>query len=204
MAGLVATRLFAAAGAGGIALTAWALRRSGMEPRAGRLPHGRLHRAALRRLRRLAADRRDRARASACSRAAARSRSRSCRRSSRRSVLAGRPADRAAAGGRRAPPAALAPRAPGGCRAHWARAAAAPGAGSRAACAPRCDLVRAATPACSARSPGGASTSRVLWAMFHAFGDAAAVHRDLDGLLRRARSATCCRCPAASAASRAA
>jgi uncharacterized protein (TIRG00374 family) len=33
MAGLVATRLFAAAGAGGIALTAWALRRSGMESR---------------------------------------------------------------------------------------------------------------------------------------------------------------------------
>src|SRR5581483_3695181 len=32
MAGLAATRLFAAAGAGGIALTAWALRRSGMEP----------------------------------------------------------------------------------------------------------------------------------------------------------------------------
>ena len=33
MAGLVATRLFAAAGAGGVALTAWALRRSGMQPR---------------------------------------------------------------------------------------------------------------------------------------------------------------------------
>jgi uncharacterized membrane protein YbhN (UPF0104 family) len=33
MAGLVATRLFAAAGAGGIALTAWALRRAGMESR---------------------------------------------------------------------------------------------------------------------------------------------------------------------------
>jgi uncharacterized membrane protein YbhN (UPF0104 family) len=33
MAGLVATRLFAAAGAGGVAMTAWALRRSGMEPR---------------------------------------------------------------------------------------------------------------------------------------------------------------------------
>src|SRR3954447_8860138 len=33
MAVLAATRLFAAAGAGGIALTAWALRRSGMEPR---------------------------------------------------------------------------------------------------------------------------------------------------------------------------
>src|SRR5271154_421774 len=35
MAGLAATRLFAAAGAGGVALTAWALRRSGMEPRLG-------------------------------------------------------------------------------------------------------------------------------------------------------------------------
>src|SRR6202041_2140577 len=33
MAGLAATRLFAAAGAGGVALTAWALRRSGMELR---------------------------------------------------------------------------------------------------------------------------------------------------------------------------
>jgi putative heme transporter len=33
MAGVVATRLFAAGGAGGIALTAWALRRSGLEPR---------------------------------------------------------------------------------------------------------------------------------------------------------------------------
>jgi uncharacterized membrane protein YbhN (UPF0104 family) len=33
MAGLVATRLLATAGAGGVALTAWALRRSGMEPR---------------------------------------------------------------------------------------------------------------------------------------------------------------------------
>ncbi len=33
MAGLAATRLFAAAGAGGVALTAWAVRRSGMERR---------------------------------------------------------------------------------------------------------------------------------------------------------------------------
>jgi uncharacterized protein (TIRG00374 family) len=33
MAGLAATRLFATAGAGGVALTAWAVRRSGMEPR---------------------------------------------------------------------------------------------------------------------------------------------------------------------------
>ena len=38
MAGLAATRLFAAGGAGGVALTAWALRRSGM-PRA-RSPSG--------------------------------------------------------------------------------------------------------------------------------------------------------------------
>ncbi len=33
LAGVAATRLFASAGAGGIALTAWALRRSGLEPR---------------------------------------------------------------------------------------------------------------------------------------------------------------------------
>src|SRR3978361_1636796 len=33
MAGVAATRLFAAAGAGGVALTAWALRRSGVEAR---------------------------------------------------------------------------------------------------------------------------------------------------------------------------
>ena len=33
MAGLAATRLFASAGAGGVALTAWALRRSGLEPK---------------------------------------------------------------------------------------------------------------------------------------------------------------------------
>jgi putative heme transporter len=33
MAGVAATRLFAAAGSGGVALTAWALRRSGMERR---------------------------------------------------------------------------------------------------------------------------------------------------------------------------
>ena len=42
MAGLAATRLFASAGAGGIALTAWALRRSGMEPRMVACRHDRL------------------------------------------------------------------------------------------------------------------------------------------------------------------
>ena len=54
---LAATRLFAAAGAGGIALTAWALRAPGWSP-ARRLPDGRLHGAALRRLCGLAGDRR--------------------------------------------------------------------------------------------------------------------------------------------------
>ena len=47
---LAATRLFAAAGAGGVALTAWALRRSGMERRLVAVPDGRLHRPALRRV----------------------------------------------------------------------------------------------------------------------------------------------------------
>jgi hypothetical protein len=56
MAGLVATRLFAAAGAGGVALTAWALRRA-----AGGPPDGGVHRAAVLDLRGLAAARRDRA-----------------------------------------------------------------------------------------------------------------------------------------------
>ena len=50
MAGLAATRLFAAGGAGGIALTAWALRRAGMKRRAGRRPHDRVPRAEVRRL----------------------------------------------------------------------------------------------------------------------------------------------------------
>ena len=36
MAGLAASRLFAAGGAGGLVLTAWALRRSGMRKRDGR------------------------------------------------------------------------------------------------------------------------------------------------------------------------
>ena len=43
MAGLAATRLFAAAGAGGIALTAWALRRSGMPRRTVAVPADRVH-----------------------------------------------------------------------------------------------------------------------------------------------------------------
>ena len=48
MAGLAATRLFSAGGAGGIVLTYWALRKAGMERRQTALPDGRLPRPALR------------------------------------------------------------------------------------------------------------------------------------------------------------
>ncbi len=80
MAGLAATRLFASAGAGGVALTAWALRRSGMEPRDRRLPDDRLHGAALRRVHGGAGHRRPRP--LVLSRVRARSRSPSSPRSS--------------------------------------------------------------------------------------------------------------------------
>ncbi len=43
MAGVAATLLFSAGGAGGIALTYWALRKAGMAPPRRRPPHGRLH-----------------------------------------------------------------------------------------------------------------------------------------------------------------
>ena len=48
MAGLAATRLFAAGGAGGVAVTAWALRRSGMEGKGGGAADDRVPGAALR------------------------------------------------------------------------------------------------------------------------------------------------------------
>ena len=47
LAGLAATRLFSAGGAGGIALTYWALRRAGMGAREAGQPDGRVPRAAL-------------------------------------------------------------------------------------------------------------------------------------------------------------
>ena len=50
MAGLAATRLFSAGGAGGILLTYWALRKAGMEQPPVGLPDGRLPRRALLRL----------------------------------------------------------------------------------------------------------------------------------------------------------
>ena len=50
MAGLAATRLFSAGGAGGIVLTYWALRKAGMPRAPDGLPDGRLPGPALRRL----------------------------------------------------------------------------------------------------------------------------------------------------------
>ena len=121
-------------------------------------------------LRGLAADRRHRARHRPVPRAAARSRSRSCRRSSRRSLfaLAGAMALLPGDIERRLGRWAVGLRA---ALAHWvARARDRAGArGERRAHRDRARCARA-TPACSARSPGGALTSRVLWAMFHAFG----------------------------------
>ena len=48
MAGLAATRIFSAAGAGGIVLTYWALRKAGLPTPARRLPDGRLPRPDVR------------------------------------------------------------------------------------------------------------------------------------------------------------
>ncbi len=56
MAGLAATRLFSAGGAGGILLTYWALRKAGMERAPVGLPDGRLPRGPLLRLPRRAGD----------------------------------------------------------------------------------------------------------------------------------------------------
>ena len=49
MAGLAATRIFSAAGAGGIVLTYWALRKAGMSRAPRGLPDGGLPRAHVRR-----------------------------------------------------------------------------------------------------------------------------------------------------------
>ena len=171
MAGLAATRLFAAAGAGGIALTAWALRRSGMEPRlvacrlvafnvilytvyAGSMLIDGLglgHRA--------------------CSPAAARSRSRSCpaivaavlfsaaagiARCCRATSSGGFGAPR---GGRRAA-VALATRARRPCP-----------RSSRAACAPRSTSCRAKDWGVLGALAWWGFDISVLWAMFHAFGE---------------------------------
>ena len=78
MAGLAATRLFAAGGAGGIALTAWALRRAGMARARGRRPDARVPRAALRGLHAARSSSAASGSTSGSSRRRRRSRSRSC------------------------------------------------------------------------------------------------------------------------------
>ena len=184
MAGLVATRLFAAAGAGGVALTAWALRALGHGAAAGRLPDGRVPGAAVRRLRRLAADRRHRPRDRACSPAAARSRSRSC------------PAIVAAvlfARGRRDGAAARRPRAPARALGVGLRARSRTGSPARSTVpALAASGVRTAIDADPHPRPRPARRARLVGLRhLRAVGDvprvrlAAAVHRDLDGLLRR-------------------
>ena len=159
MAGLAATRLFAAGGAGGIALTAWALRRSGMPRRkvadktlAFLILTYAVYMARARRLRLRPVLR-------PAARGRRRSRSPSCRRSSASPSIAigARPVARAA--GPAAPPGGLrAPR-----RARWraiaqrlANAPAAFSAGMREALCTCASAIRR----CSARSPTGASTSR--------------------------------------------
>ena len=62
MAGVAATLLFSAGGAGGVALTYWALRKAGMARPRRRPPDGRLHHPPLR----LLSDRPDRLRRSCC------------------------------------------------------------------------------------------------------------------------------------------
>ena len=81
LAGVVATRVFSAGGAGGIAFTAWVLHRAGMDARADRAPARRVHDDPLLRLHGRAADRRagrrDRRAAGRADRARHRGRSRS-------------------------------------------------------------------------------------------------------------------------------
>ena len=185
MAGLAATRLFAAAGAGGVALTAWALRRSGMARARGRRPDGRflvllyaVYMVALVIVRR-------RPLRSASSAARRRSRSRSCRRSSaliadRCSALRSRSCPTDIAAPARAAVARRGAGAPAGSRSCSRR----PGAvsagvrdGDRASCA-------SATRRCSARSSGGASTSRCCGRPSTRSASRRR-RRDRDGLLRR-------------------
>ena len=177
MAGLAATRLFAAAGAGGVALTAWALRRSGMEPRAGRLPDGRVHGAAVRGLRGRAAARRHRrcatglfpgggsfaitvipAIAAAVLFAVA-------------GAMALLPGDieRRLGAGRGLGPACASGRPRGDRARRW----------RRAACARRSRLIRARDPGLLGALAWWGFDIAVLWAMFHAFGSPPPFTRDL-------------------------
>ena len=204
MAGVAATRLFAAAGAGGIALTAWALRRSGMARRRGRRPDVAFLVLLYVRLHGRDARRRPRPVHRALPRAGAVRAHGRARRSSPLIVDRDLPGHRAAARRRRAADRSSGPRARGAARASWRRRSTRPGLGGRR----RAHRDRTS---CATRDRGvlGAVAwwgfdIAMLWACFHAFGEPPpfAVHR--DGVLRRACSATCCRCRAASAASTAA
>ena len=171
MAGLAASRIFAAGGAGGLVLMAWALRRSGMRKRLVAdktlsfliltyfpyvvalivcglgLRLGIFPGAAPFGLTRRAGHPVDhRAGRSG-------SRSRSCRPTCSAASAAG-PAARA------------------GSRGSPQKSAHAAGRGVGRACGTRSSTCGRATPRCSARSSSGASRSLVLWAAFKAFGDA--------------------------------
>ncbi len=205
MAGLAATRLFAAAGAGGVALTAWALRRSGMERRARRLPDGRLPRPALRRLHGRARS----SSASACGPGvfpgdgAVRA-DRRAGRSSAPALIAIFLAIALHPGRLRAPHRRALAQRRRGARAH-ARQSASPRPGLGRHRRAHRDRPRAPARAgrCSARSGSGPSNIAVLWACLHAF----AASPSIAVLIMASTSgcsATCCRCRAGSAASTAA
>ena len=198
MAGLAATRLFAAAGAGGIALTAWALRRSGMRRRDGGLPDGAFlvllytvymlalvivgvglriglfPGAAPFAMTIVPGDLRRIAIVIFLPRVVPTTSSAVCGLG-----------ERAAAAFARLRPAA-------------GHRAGVDGAGVRDRDR---DPARARPWRCSARSPAGASTSRVLWACFHAFGEAPPQGGARAGGTSSGCSPTCCRCRAASAGS---
>ena len=206
MAGLAATRLFAAAGAGGIALTAWALRRSGME----------------------------RARSSPCRMVAflvAALRASTWARSSSSAsgcyfgifpgaapfaitvvpaifgAIADRdlPGDVAAPGRRRAARHEAGRAASGrGARAAWRRLVDAPGRGRRPACAPRSASCASASGGVLGAVAWWGFDIAMLWACFHAFGEPPPFAVIVHGATSSACSPTCCRCRAGSAASTAA
>ena len=169
MAGLAATRLFAAAGAGGVALTAWALRRSGMEPRvvACRMV------AFLVLLYAVYMAARSSSSGSGCTsglrRARRRSRSPSCRRSSRSSLIVAVPGRLAAARRRRAAHRAVGRRARGVRRASWPRWPRSPPR-RPPGCATAIALVRDREWGVLGAVAWWAFEIATLWACFHAFG----------------------------------
>ena len=168
---LAATRLFAAGGAGGIALTAWAMRRAGMSRARGRRPDVAF--LVLTYVVYMVAHARRRARPAhrASSRAGAVRRSRSCRPCSPGSaivitlLIALLPTDLQRRLERRDRPRRVA-RAPARRRRRRSRRR------CRPACAIAIDHVRARDPASSGSIGYWGFNIAMLWASFHAFGDA--------------------------------